>query len=122
VCACVRVRACGGGAGELIRDSRGCNYQDEKFCLLLALVAAQQKLGRGRTKAVSRRRLTAEVRVQFLASPCGFCGGQSCSVRVFSFSRVRWWSFVSVVIPVLEPHSIICCRRCIFLSIDSFCK
>jgi hypothetical protein len=84
VCVCVCVCM----AGELIRDSRGCNYQAEKFCLLLALVAARQKLGRARTKAVSRRRLTAEVRVQFLAIPCGFCGGKSCNVRVFFLEYV----------------------------------
>ena len=77
------------------------------------------EMGRVMAEAVSRRRLTAEIRVQFLARPCGVLWWTKLQC---DSSVVRWWSFVSVVPPVLHAHYFNCCRHYIILSVDNFCK
>jgi hypothetical protein len=54
---------------------------------------------------VSRRPLTAEVRPQPQASPCGICGAQSDTGTDFSSSTSV--SPVSVIQPMLHDHSFI---------------
>ena len=56
-------------------------------------------------QAVSRRPLTAEVRPQPHASPCGICGTQSdTGIDFFPSTSV---SPVSVIAPMLQDHSFI---------------
>jgi hypothetical protein len=52
-------------------------------------------------QAVSRRPLTAEARVPSRVTPCGICGGQSCTVTGFSPRLIRF-SPVNFIPPVLH--------------------
>lgn len=61
---------------------------------------------------VGRRPLTTEYPVHSHTSPCGICGGKSGNWDRF-FSRVLWFSFVSITPVTLHILSSICYRRCV---------
>jgi hypothetical protein len=79
---------------------------------------SQFSVGLDMAQAVSRRLLTAEARVQFQASQCGFYGGQSGIGTGFSPSTSV--SPVSIITPMLRTHSLIYHRRCIMFFSQYF--
>jgi hypothetical protein len=72
------------------------------------------------TQAIGCGTLTMEARVQFQASTCGTCGGQSGTGTDLSLSTLI--SLVIIMQPMLHTHSLILHRHHTILAVSGTLK